>query len=63
MLGFGLGELSIILGILVVLFGASRLPGLGHGIGRGIANFKRAIASADSPEDRPKAIDEEGNRE
>ena len=38
----GLPELIIILVIIIVLFGASRLPEIGRGIGKGIKNFKDA---------------------
>jgi sec-independent protein translocase protein TatA len=38
----GIPELLVILAILVLIFGASRLPELGRGIGRGIKNFKDA---------------------
>jgi len=38
----GIPELLIILAILVLVFGASRLPEIGRGIGRGIRNFKEA---------------------
>jgi sec-independent protein translocase protein TatA len=36
----GLPELLVILVIVVVIFGANRLPGLGRGIGSAIRNFK-----------------------
>jgi sec-independent protein translocase protein TatA len=36
-------ELLIILAIIVVIFGANRLPGLGRGIGSAIKNFKDGI--------------------
>ncbi|HTI43389.1 MAG TPA: twin-arginine translocase TatA/TatE family subunit [Vicinamibacterales bacterium] len=36
----GLPELLIILVIVVLIFGANRLPELGRGIGKGIRNFK-----------------------
>ena len=36
----GLPELLVILAIVFVIFGASRLPGLGRGIGSAIKNFK-----------------------
>ena len=44
MLGsIGVTELLIILGIVVVLFGASRIPEIGRGLGSGIQNFKSAM--------------------
>ncbi len=42
MFQFGLPEILVILVILLVMFGGSRLPGLGRGIGRAIRNFKDA---------------------
>jgi len=39
----GLQELLVILLILVVVFGASKLPALGKGLGEGIKNFKSGI--------------------
>jgi sec-independent protein translocase protein TatA len=39
---FGIGELLIILTIIILIFGASRLPEIGRGIGKGIRNFKDA---------------------
>jgi sec-independent protein translocase protein TatA len=38
----GIPELLVILFIIVLIFGASRLPELGRGIGQGIKNFKEA---------------------
>jgi sec-independent protein translocase protein TatA len=38
----GIPELLIILSIIILIFGASRLPEIGRGIGRGIRNFKDA---------------------
>ena len=38
----GLPELLIILTIIILIFGANRLPEIGRGIGRGIRNFKDA---------------------
>ena len=45
--GLGVGELSIILCIVVVLFGAGRLAGIGSGLGKGIRNFKKEVDTAD----------------
>jgi sec-independent protein translocase protein TatA len=36
----GIPDLIIILAIIILIFGANRLPELGRGIGRGIKNFK-----------------------
>ncbi len=38
----GLTELIIILLIIILIFGANRLPEIGRGIGKGIKNFKEA---------------------
>ena len=47
----GLPEMLIILAIVVVIFGAGRLPELGRGIGRAIRNFKEATREGpDRPE-------------
>jgi sec-independent protein translocase protein TatA len=45
----GLPELLVILFIVILIFGASRLPELGRGIGRGIKNFKDATKDPGSP--------------
>jgi sec-independent protein translocase protein TatA len=43
----GLSELIVILMILLLVFGASRLPQLGESLGRTIRSFKRGLASDD----------------
>ncbi len=47
MLGLGTQELIIIFMIIMVLFGASRLPEIGSGIGKAIKNFKKATNEPD----------------
>ncbi len=52
----GVPELLIILLIVIVIFGASKLPQLGKGLGEGIRNFKDSVKNPDSPADKkPKA--------
>lgn len=45
----GMGELLIILLIVLVLFGASKLPQIGAGLGQSIRGFKRALGGEDEP--------------
>jgi sec-independent protein translocase protein TatA len=40
---FGMQELLVVLLIVVVLFGAAKLPQIGKGLGEGIRNFKSAV--------------------
>jgi sec-independent protein translocase protein TatA len=47
MFGLGHWELLIILGIVLIIFGAGKLPEIGAGLGQGIRSFKRGIADRD----------------
>lgn len=46
----GVPELLVILMIVILIFGASRLPELGRGIGKGIKNFKDATKDGSKSE-------------
>jgi sec-independent protein translocase protein TatA len=48
MLGLRLPELVIILVVLVLVFGANKIPQLGDALGRGIQNFRKTFEKADS---------------
>lgn len=54
MFGLGTQELIIILIIVVVLFGATRLPQIGSGIGQAIKNFKKSVKENDEIDVTPK---------
>ena len=47
----GMGELIIILLIVLVVFGANKLPGIGDALGRSIKNFKKA-SNVDGDDDK-----------
>ncbi|MBI1818509.1 MAG: twin-arginine translocase TatA/TatE family subunit [Deltaproteobacteria bacterium] len=47
MFGLGIGELLVILVIVLIIFGAGRLPEIGEGLGRGIKNFRKAVKTPD----------------
>lgn len=46
-------ELILIILIIVIIFGAKKLPELGKSMGEGIKNFKKSITSRDKDEDNP----------
>jgi len=48
MFGLGMGEMLVILVIVLIIFGAGRLPELGEGLGKGIRNFRKATTEPDS---------------
>ena len=49
----GFPEIAIILVIVILIFGANKLPELGKGIGRGIKNFKDSMREGESDRDEP----------
>ena len=52
--GFGIWELLIILVIVLVIFGAKKLPEIGGGIGQAISNFKKASSEPQEIDVTPK---------
>ncbi len=47
--GLGFGEMVLIFAVLLLLFGAKRLPELASGMGKGIRDFKRSLNGLDEP--------------
>jgi sec-independent protein translocase protein TatA len=58
MFGLGATELLIILVIILIMFGAGKLPEIGEGLGRGIRNFRRSVKQPDEIDVTPR--DENG---
>ena len=63
MFGLGMQELVVILIIVLVLFGATRLPEIGKGIGQAIRNFKKATSEPEEIDVTPKKPVEEKKEE
>jgi sec-independent protein translocase protein TatA len=59
----GIPELLLIFLLIILLFGAKRLPELGKAIGQGLKEFKKAISSAGEEEEKEEKKEEkkEGN--
>ena len=66
MFGIGTHELLIILLVVLVIFGAKRLPEIGSGLGRAIRNFRQASNEPDeidiTPKGEKKTIEDDGNK-
>jgi sec-independent protein translocase protein TatA len=60
MFGLGMPELIIILVIVLVIFGANRLPQLGEGLGKAIKGFKKGITDSTPGESVKDAEKKEG---
>jgi len=63
MFGLGTQELIIILIIIIVLFGATRLPQIGSGIGQAIRNFKKSVREGEEIDVTPDKETKEKKKE
>ncbi|UCD89407.1 MAG: twin-arginine translocase TatA/TatE family subunit [Desulfobacterales bacterium] len=59
MFGIGMPELLIVLVIMLIIFGAGKLPSIGAGLGSSIRNFRKAVAEPQTESEKsiPKEID------
>lgn len=60
--GLGMPELIIILIIILIIFGAGKLPEIGAGLGKGIRSFRKSVTDADEIDVTPKKEEEENEK-
>ena len=53
----GIGQILIVFGIFVVLFGYSKLPELGRGMGKALREFRRSVHEGDEIDVTPQAAE------
>ena len=53
MLGLGFGEILLIAFVVVLLFGATRLPQLGQGLGESVKSFRKAFREVQGGDEKP----------
>jgi len=57
--GIGMPELLVVLVIVLIIFGAGKLPEIGRGLGKGIRNFRRATTGMDEVDVTSKESEKE----
>lgn len=62
MFGLGFPELIVILVIILLIFGASRLGDIGSGLGKAIRGFKDSMAGKDAIDVTPKKGNDSGKQ-
>lgn len=50
-LGLGPGEWALLVLIILLIFGAGKIPQIGHGLGKGLRNFRKAVRGSENEGD------------
>jgi sec-independent protein translocase protein TatA len=58
-MGFGIGEILLVLALVVLFFGAKRIPQIARGVGEGIRNFRHSVREGGEERKLPESEDEE----
>ncbi|MBI5814832.1 MAG: twin-arginine translocase TatA/TatE family subunit [Nitrospinae bacterium] len=61
MMGLGMPEMMVILLLVLLVFGAKRLPEIGGGLGKGIKNFREQLSSKSMDAEREKLPEAKDN--
>ena len=63
MFGLGVTEIAIIAVVIIVLFGARKLPELGSGLGKAINNFRKSYSDSEAIDITPKEDEKKDSKE
>jgi len=63
MFGIGMPELLVILVIILIIFGAGKLPQIGEGLGKGIRNFRKATTKEEDSDGTPRKVEDKKSEE
>ncbi|MBS3808580.1 MAG: twin-arginine translocase TatA/TatE family subunit [Desulfobacterales bacterium] len=63
MFGIGMPELIVVLVIILIIFGAGKMPEIGSGIGKGIRNFKKSVSGDDSKQEQIEDTNKDREKE
>jgi sec-independent protein translocase protein TatA len=55
-MGFGFGEMLLVLALVVLFFGAKRIPQIARGVGEGIRNFKQGLGEGEKKDDENRQL-------
>jgi len=55
-MGFGFGEMLLVLALVVLFFGAKRIPQIARGVGEGIRNFKQGLGEGEKKDDENRRL-------
>jgi sec-independent protein translocase protein TatA len=55
-MGFGFGEMLLVLALVVLFFGAKRIPQIARGVGEGIRNFKQGLGEGEKEKDENRQL-------
>jgi len=57
-MGFGIGEMLLVLALVILFFGAKRIPQIARGVGEGIRNFKQGLGDGTEEDDEDHTLPE-----